>query len=177
MAGDFHTGGAFVPIASYDMQGIGLLKNPLITETPVSITGTTFSPTQAQYDNRLMVINNAAGCTITLPAATGSGAYFRFLIGTAVTSNSFKVAVANSSDYMRGFAYGNLSGTGSSTFSTANTGTGSTESDTLTFNRTTTGTAVIGDYFEVIDMATNQWSVEATYNYSGTAATPFSAAV
>lgn len=178
MSTDVRTvGGALQLDATYDFKGVGRFINPLITEQPVSVTGTTFSPTQAAHDNRLLVFNNASGCTVTLPAATGSGTYFRFLIGTAVTSNSFKVQVANASDYMRGFAYGNLQGTGSTTFSTLNTGTVSTEGDTMTFNRTTTGTAVVGDYFEVLDMATNIWSVEATYNYSGTAATPFTAAV
>lgn len=142
---------------------------------PVSITTATATLSQASHDGVFVTINRAAGATITLPAATGSGACFKILIGTTLTSGSFVLQVANASDFFRGAAY--TVGAAAASFLTANTGTGSTESDTLTFNRTTTGLGTIGDYIEVVDMATNVWSIEAEYASSGTAATPFSAAV
>lgn len=143
---------------------------------PVSVTTATLALTQAAHDGLLLVANRAAGVAFTLPAATGSGAKFSIFVGTTLTSGSLSVAVANANDYMRGEAY-TFSGATASTFGTANTGTVATESDTLTMNRTTTGLGTQGDYIEFWDIAANLWAVEADYASSGTAATPFSAAV
>lgn len=142
---------------------------------PVSVTGNT-TLTAAAHDGVFVVINAAAGATLTLPAATGSGATYRIIVGTTLTSGSLVVQVASNADYLRGFAY-TVSGGTSSTFATANTGTVATESDTITFNRSTTGLGTIGDFIEVVDIKPHVWAVEATYASSGTAATPFSAAV
>lgn len=145
---------------------------------PVSLTGSA-SLTAAAHAGQLLVLNAAAGATLTLPAATGSGAIYRIFVGTALTSGSLVLQVASASDYFRGFAYVKTDDTAVSanTYATANTGTLATESDTLTWNRTTTGTAVIGDFIEVIDLATGVWAIETENNASGSEATPFSAAV
>lgn len=142
---------------------------------PLSITGSSQILTVAAHDGIPLIVNRAAGCAITLPAATGSGACFRIWIGTTLTSGSFSVAVASGTDFMRGAAY--TVGAAQATFLTANSGTVATESDTVTFNRTTTGLGTIGDYLEFFDIAAAVWSVELEYASSGTAATPFSAAV
>jgi hypothetical protein len=112
---------------------------------------------------------------VTLPAATGSGAHYQFLIGTTITSGTVVVKVASATDFMRGAAY--TVGAAAGSFLTANTGTVSTESDTITWNRGTTGLGTIGDYVECWDVAPAVWSVNVQYASSGTAATPFSAAV
>jgi hypothetical protein len=143
---------------------------------PVSLAAATLSLTQALHDGLYVIVNRAAGAAITLPAATGSGATFRIIVGTTLTSGTLAVAVANASDFMRGEAYTFVT-TVASTFGTTNTGTVATESDTFTFNRTTTGLGTIGDFVEFVDIAPNVWAVEADYASSGTAATPFSAAV
>lgn len=143
---------------------------------PVSLTAATLSLTAALHDGLYVIVNRAAGSTITLPAATGTGATFKIIVGTTLTSGSLIIQVANSTDYLRGEAY-TFSGATASTFGTANTGTVATESDTLTMNRTTTGLGTQGDFVEIVDIAANLWGIEADYASSGTAATPFSAAV
>lgn len=143
---------------------------------PVSVTGTTLALTAAAHAGQTVVINSASGCAITLPAATGSGAKYNVFVGTTLTSGSLSIAVASSTDYMRGEAY-TFSGATASTFGTSNTGTVATESDTITFNRTTTGLGTQGDFLEFWDLAAGLWAVEADYASSGTAATPFTAAV
>lgn len=143
----------------------------------VAITANT-TLTPASHAGRTVIVNAAAGLTVTLPAATGSGAKYRLVLGTAVTSNSFVVAVASGTDFFRGVAVvmsdtaGSLIG-----FNTANTGTVATESDTLTWNRTTTGTAVVGDSVELEDIATAVWYIRTLNNASLVEATPFSASV
>ena len=42
---------------------------------------------------------------------------------------------------------------------------------------TTTGGAAIGDWVELVDIATNQWAVRGQLTHSGIQATPFSATV
>lgn len=142
---------------------------------PISLTGNT-TLTAAAHAGQTLVVNVAGGATLTLPAATGSGAKYNIFVGTTLTGGSLVVQVASNTDYMRGEAY-TFSGATASTFGTANTGTVATESDTLTMNRTTTGLGTQGDFIELWDLAANVWAVEADYASSGTAATPFSAAV
>lgn len=118
-----------------------------------------------------IVINAAAGLTVTLPAASGSGLAFTLVIGTTVTSNSVVIAVANASDTMSGLALSAADGGNS-----VNGWETAADSDTITFNGSTTG-GILGDKVELIDCATNKWSVVIHSSSTGTEATPFSAAV
>ena len=140
----------------------------------VSVTASTKTVRQVELEGKEIKMDRAAGITFTLPRATGSGDVYRFRVGTTLTSNNYKVQVANTSDFMRGKAW-LLAGTNAS-FATANTGTATTESDTVTLNGTTTG-GLLGDYIELVDIAKNTWHVECSLSGSGTAATPFSVAV
>jgi hypothetical protein len=131
---------------------------------------------QDVHDGKVLTVNSAAGIALTLPASTGQGARYRLYIGTTITSIGTTIKVANASDFMFGNVY-QAGATGASTaFSTANTGTAGTESDTITMNGTTTG-GFKGDYLDIEDVALNAWRVLLHTRISGTAATPFSATV
>lgn len=108
----------------------------------------------------------------TLPAASGSGAKFRFVCGAVNTSNH-RVKVANSSDVMKGVVV-ILDNDGTTISSYAASGT----DDTLTWNGTTTG-GQIGDYFELEDIAANTWAVTGKFlcPAGSNPADPFSATV
>lgn len=153
----------------------GVVRKPYQGFTPIAVSAATLSLTVALHDGMLVVLNNVGGCTVTLPAAVGSGALFRLFVGTSLTGGSLIAQVANSNDYLRGQAW--TVAAANAGFLTANTGTVNTESDTVTFNRSTTGLGTIGDYIEFTDIEAHVWAVEADYASSGTAATPFSAAV
>src|SRR5262245_31188756 len=71
---------------------------------PVSLTANT-TLTAALHGNKVLVVNKVDGLTATLPAASGSGVKFKFVIGTLMTSNSFIVQVASASDYFRGIQF------------------------------------------------------------------------
>jgi hypothetical protein len=150
-----------------------------VVTPPISATGATLALTAALHAGRTVVANRAAGVAFTLPAATGSGAKFRVVVGTTLTSGSLSVAVASNTDFMRGVALFETDDAANvpQTFPTANTGTVATESDTITMNRTTTGLATAGDYIEVEDIASAIWAVKVVCAASGTEATPFSVAV
>lgn len=137
--------------------------------------GATISVTQASHDGKTILLDTLAGTVATLPAATGSGARFRFLISAIATSNSHKIQVANSSDTMTGMI---LSISDDAGFPVKGyTADATAGADTITLNRSTTGSTVKGEWVEVFDYATNKWWVNGVIAATGTEATPFSAAV
>lgn len=128
------------------------------------------------YTDKTLFLNTLTGSMVTLPPAIGAGAKFTFVVTVVNTSNSHKVAVANAADYMIGSAYTIDSATVTG-YTVANSATITTNSDTITLNGTTTGGLKVGDRITVEDIASNIWAVTVFTNSSGTAATPFSAAV
>jgi hypothetical protein len=115
---------------------------------------------------------------VTLPAATGSGARFRALVSALATSNSHKIQVASATDFMIGILM--LERTDTNVvlgFAAANSGTVATNSDTITLNRTTTGSVVVGEWIELEDVAAATWAVSGMLGATTAQATPFSAAV
>ena len=118
-----------------------------------------------------IVVGAAAGLTLTLPAATGTGDFYRVYVQTTVTSNSVIVQVANGTDVMAGSArIAQDAGDTSVVFETA------AASDTITMNGSTTG-GIRGDFIELRDIQAGFWSVHMVASGTGTEATPFSAAV
>ena len=141
-----------------------------ITGTGVNstVTAATLSVTADAYNGQTINLSRAAGITVTLPAATGTKAVYTFVVETAVTSNSYKIQVANATDTMNGLA--SVGGTTASVFGTL------PASDTITMSGTTTG-GLVGSYVQITDIASGEYLVSAALVGSGTPATPFSAAV
>ena len=127
--------------------------------------------TDEGYLGRRIILHAAAGLTVTLPAATGSGNRYEFLVRTTVTSNSYIIRVANSSDTMVGTAI-LFADAGDTVVGFAASGT----NDTITMDGTTRG-GIAGATVIVDDIATNLWNVRVVSDASGTEATPFSATV
>lgn len=141
--------------------------------------GSTIALTAAQA-GKTVKLDTATGTVATLPAATGSGIKFKFVVTVLATSNSHKVQVANASDFMVGLATGARVDSSNATliFAVVNSGTVATNSDTITLNRTTTGSVTLGETVDVEDIAANTWRVSTLLSATGGAfATPFSAAV
>lgn len=136
-----------------------------------SITSATLTVTADAYAGQKIILDRAAGITATLPAATGSGNSYEFLVVTTVTSNSHIIKVANSTDVMTGTAV-LFQDAGDTVvgFATAST------SDTITLNGTTTG-GITGARALVTDAKSGIWHVTVISDASGTEATPFSATV
>ena len=136
----------------------------------VAQTAATLTATEALHDDKTVVLDRAAGVTVTLPAATGSGMRLRFVNKTTVTSNNHIIQVVTD-DTMTGFA--SIAQDAADTvvqFETAS------DSDTITMNGSTKG-GIKGDIIELEDVATDLWSVKCVLSGTGTEATPFSAAV
>ena len=147
------------------------ITNPNITSRLVAAGGT-LTLTEGAHSGRTIAMDTAAGTTITLPASTGGGGIYRFLITVTATSNSHIIQVANATDEFRGFIYADASEA-----TAPNTWWAADNDDTITFNRTTTGTAAQGHYVEIVDAVLNHYYVRGWTESSGIEATPFSAAV
>lgn len=123
------------------------------------------------FADTIVTINAAAGLTVTLPAASGTGDVYEFVVGTTVTSNSVIIRVANATDVMQGAAIQAADGG-----NTSNMWETAADSDTITFNGGTTG-GLRGDRVRLVDVASGLWNVTVVGAATGTEATCFSSAV
>ena len=151
----------------------GGMKRPLktITTTPVTLDATAGVNADA---GKTIVLNKADGATITLPAAAGSGDEYRFFIGTAISSNSYIIKVADATDTISGAVHMVDADDDSQTTITAK-GT----DDTITLNGGTTGGAALGDVLVFTDIAANKYIVQGNLIVpaGSNPADPFSATV
>jgi len=141
------------------------------TLAPISLTTTAYT-LDSSYYGRTMAFNAAANaaCAVTLPAATGTGARMRFVVGT-VSTGGYSIATAPTTDIFKGQI---------TTASTAETPdlqqpwVTSTNSNKITLSGTTTGGVSVGDQIEIQDIASGVWSLIGFTTSSGSEATPLS---
>lgn len=123
-------------------------------------------------NKKCVKLDTLGGSVVTLPAASGSGVSYRFIVTVKATSNSHIIKVANAADSMCGIIYSRDDTSDNAVAFAATTG-----DDTVTLNRTTTGSVSVGEWLEVEDIAANLWHVRGFISNTGTPATPFSATV
>lgn len=143
---------------------------------PIKIVNVTATATLTAKDHSqaLITVNAAAGLTLTLPAATGTGDRYKIFIGTTVTSNSVVIQVANGTDEFLGSIL-NVD-TDTSDALAAWPAIDADGYDTITLNGSTTG-GIKGDWIEITDMASGVFLLEGKTTGTGVVATPLSAAV
>jgi hypothetical protein len=137
----------------------------------ISLTAATHTIPKLTAHDVCYVANRAAGITVTLPDATGSGQRIRIVVGTAITSNALIVAVPDANNVMCGIAH--VAQDGGDTTVAFEAGA---TADTITMNGSTTG-GLKGDVIELVDIGADLWWVSVRAAATGTEATPFSAAV
>jgi len=144
-----------------------------VTGRVVDLDATSLAVTEALHEGRVITLSHtAAESTVTLPEATGSGARYRFIVA-AVNTNNHKITTA---DAANASFYGSvnlldLDAAAQTAYAPAAT------DELITLNGTTTG-GQIGDYIELIDMATDKWMVfgQLQCPTGSNPATPFSGA-
>lgn len=143
------------------------------TQVDFVSAGSALTLTVDSHAGKVIKLDTAAGSTVTLPAATGTGAVYEFVVSVLATSNSHVIKVANSTDAMQGIIL-TADDTGTSVeWYAAVAGT----SDTITLNRTTTGSVTVGEKIKITDFASGRFQVEGVISNTGSSATPFSATV
>ncbi len=130
---------------------------------------TSTSITVALHEGKTCLLTGAGSAyTQTLPAATGSGAIFKFVVGAVNTSNHIIATDATATFYGQIVT---CSETDSPDLAQPWTSAGTNTK--ITLNGTTTGGEQIGDVITVQDIATNKYLVTGFTRTSGTEATPF----
>jgi hypothetical protein len=162
-------GGLTVTAGTTDLSG-SFIRDVVTLTADTTITN-------AAHAGRILLMGEVGGdasATFTLPAATGTGAEFKFIVSVVNTSNY--VIQVTGDDTIDGSVVVTNDTTAGGTASLISWPTVAA-SDTITLNATTTGGVQIGDYILLTDIATDQYTVSGLLNASGTEATPFSAAV
>lgn len=134
----------------------------------VTTTATVLAMTLTQHGDRVLVINtnSTVANAFTLPAATGSGAYYTIINNIAQTQGTIVINTAS----VFGGKVAALDSTASADASVFKT---SATSNTITLNLTTKG-GLGYDSFNFIDIASGVYFVDGSTNGSGSLATPFS---
>lgn len=168
-AGATSAGKILLSDANKNIAGLGMLP------TIVGAGGT--KSTTIANGNNIIQLNTATGSVVTLPAATGSGLSHFFYVSVLATSNSHIIytssanAVGGTANNFVGIIMGTRVDSGNAVLGFAAQAT----SNTITLNRTTTGSVSLGEWIEVIDVAANVWQVSGMLSATGAAfATPFS---
>jgi len=155
----------------------GAITTASVTKGLVTLTATD-AITAAEHAGRTLLMGEVGGnaeCTFTLPAATGTGNVYRFIVSVVNTSN-YIIKVSDNTDTIDGTLIV-VNDTGAGDAASVIYWPTVAATDTITLNGTTKGGVVIGDYVELIDIATNQFVIQGLLNASGTEVTPFSATV
>ena len=164
-----------IPTGTTNVNVVGHLT-PGTLNTGIVVLTATDAITQAEHAGKTLSMAAAgAARTFTLPAATGTGNVYKFIVGVVNTSN-YIIKVADATDTIDGQVIVTNDSTAGGTASVISWPTAAT-SDTITLNGTTTGGVGIGDYIELTDLIANQYVVSGMLKASGTEATPFSATV
>ena len=142
-----------------------VLQSPKIQEGIVAINAA-ITLNAGDHAGRIMRFSVAAGVTATLPAATGTGDRYRFVVDTTVTSVADIVAVVGDDAF---FGVAHVAQDGGDTSIAFEAGS---DADQISLNGSTTG-GIRGDYIEVIDMAADRWFALVFIQATGTEATPF----
>jgi hypothetical protein len=152
------------------------ITDPLISSSVVSATASTLAVAAATHNGKTVVLNRAAGIAVTLPAATGSGARYRFVVGTALAAATTDSTDVTFSVTDNDIFYGGIlvQDTGDSDIATPELFTAAANSNKITLSTDSAGGAV-GDFVEVEDIATDKWAVKGVFA-AGAAdpVTPFS---
>ncbi len=145
-----------------EINRIASVSNRLVT-----VTTTPLTLSLAVHEGKTTVITLATGCAVSLPAATGSGARYRVVIGATITSTNVTTFTCAGSDKLYGQVY--QLADGGSTLAAYEL-PASTIITLGTSSNTTGGT--LGDSLEFEDIASAKWWCVAHTTAAGTEATP-----
>lgn len=134
----------------------------------VNTTATTLACTIAAHEGKVVTINSAAPIAVTLPGATGSGAKFTFVVGTVATATAHTIGTGTTTANFAGVSVIQSTAT-NDVMGYATTAT----DNTISLNGTTKG-GYPGLVIEIVDIATDVFTVQMTPKVTGTIVTPFS---
>lgn len=129
------------------------LNLPIIASESVTASGGTETLTSADCGQTIL-LDTASGSVVTLPAATGSGCVYRFLVTVTNTSNDHSVVVVGNDEFVGGLISIGTTADNSDAFTAADAG----DIDAIQMNGTTEG-GLLGTYIIVQDISADNWGL------------------
>lgn len=164
---DVESGGSFKLAGTAVAASAAELNRATDVSGRLVAAGATLTITEALHDGKTVLLDTAAGSTITLPAATGSGAKFRFLVTVAPTSNQHRIDVVGNDAF-----FGTAIMATDDAADLVKAFEAGADADRFDMNGTTKG-GTVGDVVELEDMAADKWHINAVLKGTGTEVTPF----
>jgi hypothetical protein len=141
----------------------------------IAANGDTLLVTAALHAGKVVQFGKTTGTVVTLPAATGTGHRYTFVIGVAATSNANIIKVANATDVMDGSINIQQDTDVDGTLKAWRADAGD---DTMNFAGAAGTGGIVGGRIECIDYKAGFWTCTAwTQSGGASEVTPFSAGV
>ena len=151
------------------------LTGALSQGAAIAAAGATLAATAALHAGKVVAFGRTAGTIVTLPAATGTGNVYTFVIATTATSNANIIKVANATDVMDGSVNLQQDTDADGTLKMWRADAGD---DTMTFAGAAGTGGIVGGHITCTDYKAGFWSCQAfTQSGGGAEVTPFSATV
>lgn len=178
------SGGAFIPSFNYDISGVWnfgtaptitsggsvvsttatqtltnktltspTINTPIMASESVTAAGGTETLTSADC-GQTTLLDTAAGSVVTLPAATGSGCKFYFLVTVTNTSNDHSIVVVGNDEFVGGLISMGTTADQTDAFTAADAG----DVDAIQMNGTTEG-GLLGTWIMVQDISADNWGL------------------
>lgn len=148
----------------------GTINNVAHVGPAPNACGATCSITAANA-GQTTLLNQASGSTATLPAATGTGNAYIFVVSVTTSSAADKILAASSSDSILGLSIGENGGTAGVFPGSA----GTYHSLQMPFAGSQPSGGFKGDSYTCRDIAIGVWECNGTFQAGTTPTTPFSA--
>jgi hypothetical protein len=132
------------------------LNLPIVASESVTAAGGTETLTSADCGQTIL-LDTAAGSVVTLPAATGSGCTYRFLVTVTNTSNDHSIVVVGNDEFVGGLVSIGTTADNADAFTAADAG----DVDAIQMNGTTEG-GLLGTIITVQDISADNWGLSGT---------------
>lgn len=175
VTGNASVGGDTYLTGDLNVTGDAVITGALQSASAIAAGSDTLTVLANVHAGKVTRIGKTTGTVVTLPAATGTGNVYTFVIGTTATSNANIIKVANATDVMNGSVclQQDTDSAGSLKMWLAADG-----DDTITLAGAATTGGKVGATIIIRDYAAGFWAAQVFSSSGGGAeATPFSATV
>lgn len=142
-----------------------VLNTPNIASEVVTAAGGTETLDSTDCGQTIL-LDTAAGSVVTLPAATGSGCTYYFLVTVTNTSNDHSIVCVGNDEFVGGLISIGTTADNADAFTAADAG----DVDAIQMNGTTEG-GLLGTWIVVKDISADNWGLTGTVISTDAAAT------
>jgi len=129
------------------------INTPIMASESVTAAGGTETLTSADC-GQTTLLDTASGSVVTLPASTGTGCVFRFLVTVTNTTNDHSVVLVGNDEFQGGLISIGTTADQTDAFTAADGG----DVDAIQMNGSTEG-GLLGTYIVVQDVAADTWGL------------------